>query len=273
MRRWSTNANSDNFKVRSEAIKYANLDLIGVAETNLGKSEFISLENYEWFGHIRSNLYRNVWKGSGGVGFLVKKDLLSYFKIEILDSSTEGILWINLKDSIDTSGDPYSFSACVCYLPPQGSSRNIDPHNFFDSLLFQIHVYGKDSNFFLCGDYNARCADYEDFIAGIDDIPDRDITDFTSNQYGQILCEFLMDANCCILNGRGNYIQNNCTFISPNAGSSVIDYCLVPYESLASFDNFNILKMSELLNNTGYYKEIDSTTCGSDHSLLTWTLN
>ena len=30
--------------------------------------------------------------------------------------------------------------------------------------------------------------------------------------------------------------------------------------------------MSELLNNTGCYKEINSTTCGSDHSLLTWTL-
>ena len=43
------------------------------------------------------------------LGFWWKKDLLTYFKIEILDSSTEGILWINLKDSIDTSGDPYSF--------------------------------------------------------------------------------------------------------------------------------------------------------------------
>ena len=52
----------------------------------------------------------------------------------------------------------------------------------------------------------------------------------------------------------------------------MIDYCLVPYESLVSFDNFNVLKLSELLNNTGCYKEIDSTTCGSDHSLLTWTL-
>ena len=52
----------------------------------------------------------------------------------------------------------------------------IQTRDFFDSLLSQIHVYGKDSNFFLYDDYNARYADYENFIAGIDDIPEKHIT-------------------------------------------------------------------------------------------------
>lgn len=230
----------------------------------------MEVENYKWYGHNRINLHKNAKKGSGGVGFLVREELLNFYNIEILDKSTEGILWISLKAKTNTEKNPVMCYACVCYLPPQDSSRNVDPNEFFDTLLGQIHVYGKDSTFFLCGDYNARCADLEDFIPGIDSIPERNVIDFVPNKYGQIFCDFLIDANCCVLNGRRNYLQNNYTYISP-AGSSVVDYCVVPYETLEQFDNFSVLKMSELLNDTNYFCGIDSTTCGSDHSLLTWT--
>ena len=63
-------------------------------------------------------------------------------------------------------------------------------------------MYGKDSVFFLCGDFNSRCADMEDYIPGIDNVPERDIVDYKSNAYGELLCDYLISSSCCILNGR-----------------------------------------------------------------------
>ena len=124
-----------------------------------------------------------------------------------------GILWICFK----TKGAHNSmcFYACVYYLPPQESSRIVDPINFFDTLLGQTHLYVQNAWFYVCGDFNSRSSNFKDFITGIDDIPERHMTDFTPNKYGQHFCEFLIDANCCILNGRQNFIKNNYTFVAP----------------------------------------------------------
>ena len=84
--------------------------------------------------------------------------------------------------------------------------------------------------FTICGDFNARCSNVEDFIAGVDDIPERNVSDFISNKYGELLCEFLIDTSCCLLNGR-NHIGNNFTCIRPQ-GASVVDYSIIPHEDL-----------------------------------------
>ena len=55
------------------------------------------------------------------------------------------------------------------------STRNIDACEFFDNLICQIHRYCKDSMFSSLGDFNARCSDFEDFIAGVDPIPERNV--------------------------------------------------------------------------------------------------
>ena len=85
----------------------------------------------------------------------------------------------------------------------------------------------------LCGDFNARISNFDDFIAGVDFIPDRHIVDFNYNKHGNDLVEFLINSNCCVLNGR-NYTSNDFTFIWPQ-WASVVDYCIVPYEKLNLF--------------------------------------
>ncbi|CAG2197790.1 unnamed protein product [Mytilus edulis] len=135
-------------------------------------------------------------------------------------------MWINITDK----GGTFQFNACVCYLPPVDSARNVDTQEFDDTVLSQIHTYGKTGLFFMCGDLNSRCADMEDFIPWVDDIMERDVIDYVSNAYGEILCDFLINSNCCILNGR-NTKSNNYTYVSKR-GSSVVDYCIVPYENL-----------------------------------------
>ena len=67
------------------------------------------------------------------------------------------------------------FHVCVGYLPPQESTRNIEAGEFFDNLICQIHRYCKDSMFSSLGDFNARCSDFDDFIAGVDPIPERNV--------------------------------------------------------------------------------------------------
>ena len=63
--------------------------------------------------------------GSGGVGFFIKVELLNYFDVSVLDDTSEGILWLKLVTLLH----------CVCYLPPENSSRRIDVNTYFDSLL------------------------------------------------------------------------------------------------------------------------------------------
>ena len=55
---------------------------------------------------------------------------------------------------------------------------------------------------YICGDFNARISNLDDFIAGVDSIPERNIVDFKSNRHGELLCYFLIDSNYCVLTGR-----------------------------------------------------------------------
>ena len=138
------------------------------------------------------------------------------FNVSIKDDLYEGILW--LKFSPFNNEKP--FYCCVCYLPPSDSTRNIDHGDFYDTLLFQIHTYCKDDFFYVCGDFNSRCGNLEDYIAGIDLIPERDVVDFTVNKDGERFCEFHIDSNCCIMNDR-NYKKNDYTFISTQGSSDL----------------------------------------------------
>ena len=107
-------------------------------------------------------------------------------------------------------------------------------------------MYCKGSLFFLCGDFNARVSNLEDFILGIDKIPERYGIDFKCNKYGEQLCDFLINSNCCILNGRG-YKNNGFTFVNTQ-GTSVVDYCLIPYDRLDKYHNFEVSSFSDMIN-------------------------
>ena len=77
---------------------------------------------------------------------------------------------------------------------------------------------------YVYGDFNVRCGDLNDFIRGVDCIPDREIIDFHLNKYGELLIDFLINTNMCFLNGRGK--NNDFTSVSTN-GRAVVDYCFV----------------------------------------------
>jgi hypothetical protein len=90
------------------------------------------------------------------------------------------------------------------------------------------------------------------------------------NKHRNTLCKFMIDSNCCMLNGRDN-INNDFTFVGPQ-GSSVVDYCIVPHEYLGSFSKFQVPLVSDLLSKSGVLREVESTACRPDLSLLYWAM-
>ena len=102
-------------------------------------------------------------------------------------------------------------------------------------------------------------------MTGVDSIPSREVIDDKMNPYGQLLTDFLIDCNLCMLNGRTG--ENNFTNINVS-GSSVVDYMIVPHEQLERYKEFKVHTMSSLithLNMQGHYRS-------SEHSILQVTL-
>ena len=211
-------------------------------------------------------MHRRAWSGSGGVGFLVRNDILTDYACSVLDDSYEGILWIKL----EAKHNNVRINACVCYLPPDGSSRTVDPHDFYETLIAQVSMYQNEARFFLCGDFNSRCGSEADFIQGVDTVPERQVVDFTENSYGSLFIDFLINTNMCMLNGRNDGV-NDFTYFG-HMGQSVVDYVVMPYESLEQFSNLNVKPPYQVFESAGLVGELDPSERGvlCDHALLSW---
>ena len=150
-----------------------------------------------------------------------------------------------------------------------GSSRYVDIHDYFDQLLSNIYEYQKLGKFCIMGDFNARISDVSDYIEGVDNLPCRNVVDFTKNTHGDIFCDFLVNSNCCVLNGRHS-ISNDFTCIS-SKGMSVVDYIIVPYEDLSLFSNFEVTRVSEIAptgTESRYMPDHSLLSCLFDISML-----
>ncbi len=75
-------------------------------------------------------------------------------------------LWITLKHKTTE----FQINACFCYLPPDGSTWQVDAHAFVDALLAGIYEYQNNGTVLICGDFNSRCGDIDDFITGVDEL-------------------------------------------------------------------------------------------------------
>ena len=266
MRGWNSDNFSDNYVVRASCLSSLNLDIVGVVETHLKNDETLEVAGYEWFGQNRKHLHVNARCGSGGVGILIKNALLREFECKVVDNSYEGTLWLRLKHKFNRT----CLILCVCYLPPENSSRQADVFGFYDNLLTGIYEFQDMGPVCLFGDFNSRCADLNDYIKGVDNLSDGEVVDFQVNKYGHILLDFLINSNFCILNGR-NSIKNDFTSVSTK-GSSVVDYCFVSHSDLNMFSDFYVYTASELINLSGH-KEAVIPSSIPDHSCITWKTN
>ena len=265
MNSWCMRKDSDNCKLRQQVIDYCNLDLIGICETYLRAGESLEgyLKHFRWFGNNRKNVHVNARSGSGGVGLFVKETVLSAFDVNVLDENCEDILWVKLS----ARNFDCTLLICVCYLPPARSSRYVNASEFYNNLLGQIYKFQGDGIVCVMGDFNSRCGDLEDFIEGVDNIPTRQVVDHVTNEYGEFLCDMLISANMCMLNGRSR--SNNFTC----KGASVVDYALVLHEQLKYFENFSVVDSQLLFEEAGCVGSFDPLRSIPDHSMLQWLFN
>ena len=240
---------------------------MAIAETHLLNEKVLNIEGYEWFGFNRENIHRNAKSGSGGVGFLIKNSIMNEYHVSVLDRSFEGILWLKLVHKIDRQ----VLLQCVCYLPPENSSRSFDVNAFYEHLIVNMYQYQKQGVVFLCGDLNSRCGELDDFIVGVDDITQRQVIDFSVNYYGELLIDFLINTNMVMLNGRFKCCEDNFTSISVK-GHSIVDYCITLQEQFAFFSDFKVVTTSQLMSRTGKVG-VYAPSCIPDHSLLSWKIN
>ncbi|CAG2252849.1 unnamed protein product [Mytilus edulis] len=244
-----------------------NLDIVGVCETHLKYDDVLHVNSYNWIGQNRKHLHKKAKTGSGGVGLFVKKSYYEMFDIGVLDTSFEGILWVSFKHK----NSDFRFNICVAYLPPENSTRQVDKDVFFDTLITQVYEHQNSGPFLICGDFNSRCGDENDYIVGVDDLCPRDVVDFKRNSYGNTFIDFLVSVNCCILNGR-NFVNNDYTCVSTK-GCSVVDYCIVPYDYLHLFSNFAVIRANDLVTLAGYDLSGVDLKLISDHSLIKWNFD
>ena len=224
------------------------------------------MSGYNWYGHNRRNIH--IRAKCGGVGVVDRNKLCADYIVRIADDSTDGILWIQFEDKQCV---PNVFYVCVVYLPPENSARDINVHDFFNTIITQIYTIPGGSTLYLRGDWNSRCSDLPDYIEGVDTLQERNIVDFQLNSYGTIFCDFLIDVNCCFLNGP-NMLQNDYTFVSTR-GCSVVDYYITLYEMLDSFTEFNVTRGTDLVQRIGVADKFNLRWIVPDHSFLTWAMN
>ena len=245
------------------------IDILGVAESKLVKEQKLTIDGYEWVGHNRKDLHVNTKCGSGGVGLLVRESLWEIFDFTPLDKSYEGILWVKCV----AKNCDYVFLICVCYLPPEHSTRNSDPDEFFTTLLTQIYEYQSLGKFYICGDFNSYLGDALDFIEGVDLVPSREAVHFKRNLYGYKFEDFLISSSCVVLNGRhGICTQDDFTSVS-NKGLAVVDYCLVPHDGLDYVSDFKVHRVSVRMQERGGSPFIDRVSIVPDHSILVWNFH
>jgi hypothetical protein len=248
--------------VRQRCLETLDVDMLCIAETHLTGAGILTVDGYTWIGQNRKRIHVRAKVGSGGVGVLVKNELYQQFDVCVLEDKYEGILWLSFKHRLITC----NFNVCVCYLPPENSTRYVNAHEFFDTLLTGIYDYQNMCEYFICGDFNSRLGDSSDYIAGVDDVPCRTVIDMTKNTFGGLISQFLIDANNCVLNGR-NPVTDDFTYISAR-GRSVVDYSIVPYESLPLYTGFEVIRASHLVQKS--IPEGVESRLVPDHSALKW---
>lgn len=105
-------------------------------------------------------------------------------------------------------------------------------------------------------DFNSRSRADDVFIKGIDNAIDCEVIDFSFSKYGDLLIDFLVNVNMCMLNG---LVCNDFT-----KGSSVVDFWFVNHDCFDKLKKSIVLRVADLIDKANLVSIIASP----DYSLL-----
>ena len=252
-----------NCELRSALIKNSNFDIICLCETHLKHDNVSTVDNYIWIGNNRKYVHVNARKGSGGVGFLIKNDILIMYAIKQVDRSVDGVIKLVLS---------HRHSDCIvvlfgAYIPPENSTRGRTSDVIFSYLSTQIYLDISDADvILLLGDLNARIGKLNDCIEHVDrEIVKRVEIDDVKNSQGEEFIEFLQEMNMCVLNGR--FHDDNFTCIS-SKGRSVVDYICVMQCQFDMYLDFKVCTVTDMLSQMLLEQMISDQCRPPDHSII-----
>ena len=223
-------------QLRGNTINALDLDVF-ICETFLLEDQEINVPGYKWFRNNRKLVSKRACRGLGGVGILVRTNILEVFDVAVISEKFEGILWIQLIQKSSTR----NIGIRTCYLPPIGSSRGDQSVEFFDSIKALIIDNYHMDDFIICGDFNTQCGNMDE-TSGLEGnpVPKRVAVDLSTNQLGKELIATLKALDLCILNGRFTPKDGSHTSIF-SQGMSVVEYIITPVKSFTSLSNFKVL--------------------------------
>ena len=69
--------------------------------------------------------------------------------------------------------------------------------------------------YYICDDFNSKCGDASNYIEVVDDVRERDVIDFTSNHYGDLFLDCLIDCNfvCEMDESKEKMISHMCVIV------------------------------------------------------------
>ena len=112
--------------IRTKIINALELDIVCVSETFLIGEQELDIAGFRWFGNNRKSLSKRACRGSGGVGILVRNNIMSNYDVAVLSNKFEGILFIQLIHKISRKALGYVHVTYHPLVHPGG----ITPMNF-----------------------------------------------------------------------------------------------------------------------------------------------
>lgn len=234
-------------------------DIILLAETHMGYNDSVYINGYHYFQICRPVSRNN--RHYGGIAILTK----SYIKngVKILPITNTNYHWIQLrKEFFSLHKDIF---ICTVYYPPSSSRYLSDEDNceLFQLIEKDIFAYQKLGDIIICGDFNARCGNENDFVSDdLDDFVPTDtcyVADYSKSRHskdskvdsrGKDLLDFCIGNNLRILNGRllGDSLGSFTCFNVH--GQSVVDYTIASEELLQHIIIFRVSSFNHLLSDT-----------------------
>ena len=192
------------------------------------------------------------------MSLLARKSIIRHVSIVLSDS-----YHFLCKLSKNGFGWEQDLFICFIYIPPSSSTLLRTGQALqFETLQSECAYYERQGWVQLCGDFNARTNDINDFIENdefddylpIDDnyLPDQHVDKMLSkytypiNANGTAFIDFCKASGFRIMNGRvDKNNSNNFTCIN-SRGNSVVDYALLRQENLSMVDKMCVGELCEL---------------------------
>ena len=264
---WNIQGLSDKLESKSMLHLISKFDIIIFLETMKLDSYIPDIGDYTYKHFQRKHQNKRARKPSGGIGILIKTDLVRHVSIVKHNDFT---VWLR----IASNPNNHVYIGAV-YIPPQDSSStysNFANNNAFQLLQQDVTHFSSIGSVCICGDFNARTGNNSDNINIPGRVFDRfdEITqnmcfpnnsryseDTKINTYGRELLSLCKSSKLRIMNGYfNNDISSGCFTCCTPRGTSLIDYLICDFKFYTSLIDFSLLPLC-----------VDS-----DHRALTFSL-